>query len=415
MLIAANMTTQRSIAYVIGTIAILTLVGFVIAQIRKGKAEKGAEVELAANRKPYLSDDELETTKLTGALFGSTALLGVIALSLPLYWLAEPGRQAGAVKDYQHIFEERGLELYTTGAQCNTCHSGDTKGGSATFTVTDENGNYLDTVTWLAPGLDTVLLRFSEPEVREILTYGRPGTPMPAWGVKGGGPFTDQQMDNIIDYLWEKQTPPEEFQAGVDAAVAKWDKDLAERMTALRQKNVDAGVAEPAKGERLSKADELKLGEFLFNLNEGGSTSTDAVACARCHVAGYSYGKPWEPVSEIGTGRIAPNLVGIEQSITEQQHFALIYTGSDAGKQFGTIALGSGRMPGFGVNANHDTTYDLRRFGKAGMLSPEQIWAIVSYERSMSQIPYIMDAVSRAEATPTSTTTTTTAAPGGEG
>ena len=36
-------------------------------------------------------------------------------------------------------------------------------------------------VTWAAPALNTVLYRFDESEVRYILTYGRPGSPMSAW------------------------------------------------------------------------------------------------------------------------------------------------------------------------------------------------------------------------------------------
>ena len=56
-------------------------------------------------------------------------------------------------------------------------------------------------VNWKAPALNTVLLRYSREEVRYILTYGRPFSPMPAWGVKGGGPLNDQQLQNLIDYL----------------------------------------------------------------------------------------------------------------------------------------------------------------------------------------------------------------------
>ena len=401
MLIAANMTTQRSFAYVIGTIVLLALAGFVISHVRKGKAELGSEIELAPNRKRYLSDEELETTKLNWALWASAGLLAIVALSLPLYWLAEPGRQVGAVEDYQHIFTVRGEELYVTGAQCAKCHGADTGGGSTQFVITDQDGNYLDTVNWTAPPLNTVLLRFSEPEVREILTYGRPGTPMPAWGVKGGGPFTDQQMDNIIDFLWEKQLSPEEVTANIDKAVEKWDPGIAERMKAVRAEN--AGVADATKGKRLAKEDELRLGEFLFFMND--STTGNSVACARCHVAGASFGKPWGTIEEIGKGRIAPNLVGIEQTYTEVQHFNLVYTGSDYGKQFGSVAKGSGNMPGFGVNANNDTTYDLRKFGKAGMLSPEQIWSIVTFERNLSQQPAVVAAVTKEAAASTTTTT----------
>ena len=46
-----------------------------------------------------------------------------------------------------------------------------------------------------APALNTVLYRFSEDEVRYILAYGRPFSPMSPWGIAGGGPMNDQQID----------------------------------------------------------------------------------------------------------------------------------------------------------------------------------------------------------------------------
>jgi hypothetical protein len=36
------------------------------------------------------------------------------------------------------------------------------------------------------------------------------------------------------------------------------------------------------------------------------------------------------------------------------------------------------------VNANNGAADDVRQFGAEGMLSPEQVWAIVTYERNLS-------------------------------
>ena len=49
-----------------------------------------------ANRKPYLADEELEGQKLDRTLTFGLLGLFVVAVGLPLYWLAEPGRQDGA-------------------------------------------------------------------------------------------------------------------------------------------------------------------------------------------------------------------------------------------------------------------------------------------------------------------------------
>src|SRR3954469_18781355 len=103
----ALMTVQRSLAYAIAFVILAGGVLVVLTQMRKGKEELGSEIELAPNRKEYLPDEELEGPKLNKALWVSFGLLVVIALTLPLYWLAEPGREAGAVESYNEIFVER--------------------------------------------------------------------------------------------------------------------------------------------------------------------------------------------------------------------------------------------------------------------------------------------------------------------
>ncbi|HBX77577.1 MAG TPA: hypothetical protein DEG43_08020 [Acidimicrobiaceae bacterium] len=384
----ALMTTQRSVAYVIGAVIFIGAAFFIVSQMVKGRAELGSEIELAPNRKQYLPDEELEGPKLNAALWSAFGLLIIVALSLPLVWLGEPGREEGARKDFLHTFEHRGELLYSEGAQCVKCHGPEGSGGAASFVITDENGKYVDTVNWTAPALDTLMYRFSKAEVMDILNYGRPGTPMPAWGVVGGGPNTVQQLNNVIEYLWTVQLSPEEVRKRVDEAVAGIDADLAERMIATREANAaNANVIDgnSEEFERLSIADELQLGEILFSL-KGDSVGGNAFNCSRCHVAGDSYGKPWESIDTIARGRFGPDLVGIEQNLTEKQHYALVFTGSEAGKQYGASNIGSGRMPGFGVNANNGATDDRRKFGPAGIYSPEQIWAIVTYERNLSAV-----------------------------
>ena len=50
--------------------------------------EIGAELELAANRKPYLDDEQLEGPRLERVLLWGVLSLMVIGVGLPLYWLA---------------------------------------------------------------------------------------------------------------------------------------------------------------------------------------------------------------------------------------------------------------------------------------------------------------------------------------
>ena len=86
----------------------------------------------------------------------------------------------------------------------------------------------------------TVLWRFSEDEVRYILNYGRPGSPMQPWGVAGGGPYNTQQIDQIIDYLWTIQLPEAQMREELDGAVKRVDEGLYDRMMAVREENVAA-------------------------------------------------------------------------------------------------------------------------------------------------------------------------------
>lgn len=380
----ALMTTQRSVAYVIATVVFVGGAAYALAQMRKGKAELGSEIELAPNRKRYYEDEELEGKRLNRALWACLGLLMVIVLTLPLYWLAEPGRQDGAHEASIHLFQHRGEEMYIEGAQCVNCHGQAGSGGTTQFVITDENGNFVDQVTWTAPALDTVFYRFSVEEVKDILTYGRPGTPMPAWGVEGGGPNTTQQIDTVLEYLWTVQKTPEQVQAQIDDYIKAQDEGLYARMIAVREQN--DGVADPTSDEftRLSEEDEKWLGEILFYADDP-TLGGNAYSCARCHVPGASFGKAWQPVDVIAAGRFAYELMGIEDAYTEKEQFSLVYNGTAKDQPRANAGLGTGQMPGFGANPNDGAENDRRGFGPKGMLSPEQVWAVVTYTRNLTE------------------------------
>ncbi|MFZ2550234.1 MAG: cytochrome c [Candidatus Microthrix subdominans] len=420
-MLLAQQTTQRSIGLLVLVIVALGGVAYLVIQARKGRQEIGSEIELAANRKPYLDDDELETTKLDRSLMAAVGLLLLIAVALPLYWLAEPGRQAGAVKSFDEKFVEAGLEIYEQGAQCVNCHAAEGVGGVATFVITDEQGEFVDQVQWNAPALNTVLWRFSVDEVRYILNYGRPGTPMAAWGLPGGGPLTEQQIDQVIDYLWSVQLKPEEMTKEIDDAVSQIDKGLAQRMMDVRQVNEDKAAAysefsgtqktvadlplpvDPVQAKeagaeaedqglapderkfamsRLDEADELQLGEILFNLD----VASGAYSCARCHVPGAAYGQGGETFDDLQYGAMGPRLQGIETRSTPNEHFEFIMSGSEDGVKYFSRSVGSGKMPGFGLNPNADAE-GVPQLGTLGMYDPSQVWSVVTYERNLDRIP----------------------------
>lgn len=229
MLLAAS--TQRSIGYVILAIVFVGGLVYIFFNIRSAKAEVGSEIELAANRSPALLDEDLEGRRLDLALLANLVMLTIIAIALPFYWLGEPGREDGRNVDTARIFTNRGEDIYVNGAQCVSCHGAAGAGGSVTTSITDDDGGFVAQVVWKAPALNTLLSRHTEDEVLHTLNFGRNGV-MPAWGAGGGGPLTDQQLEEVIFYLRSIQIDEDTIRAEVDGGVLQrvreWIVDDAE-------------------------------------------------------------------------------------------------------------------------------------------------------------------------------------------
>lgn len=274
----------RGIGLTVAALVLVVYVGLFIRNIFVAKPELGSEMELAANRVTYLSDEELEGPKLDKSLSFALVLLGLSSVALPFYWLAEPGRQEGAIDAYQLNFESRGEGSYLTGAQCVNCHSAGGVGGTAPYVLQDADGQFIANASWTAPALNNLFNRYDEEEVTYILNYGRPGSPMAAWGTPGGGPLTTQQVQNIVEYLQTFQVqsldPIQISQAGDEAAVAAAQAEAAE-ITASIKAEIDRSLAA---GEFES------VGEATYNLGYFSGFQAGSLSCGRCHTAGWSLG-----------------------------------------------------------------------------------------------------------------------------
>ena len=326
--------------------------------VRGSRREVGAEQKLAANRKPYYDDEVLEGPRLERVQLLGLVFLVIITISLPLYWVLEPGRQAGAEFGFEKRFAKWGGRNFAStadgGFNCAGCHGGmSANGGVAEYSVTDPKTGEVKAVSWKAPALNTVLYKFSEEEIRFILNYGRPFSPMSAWGTIGGGPLNEQSIDNLVDYMASIQIPQE-------------------NCTSTRSKlnpTCDGGrLPEEKNAEIIAEAERLiaagtygSLGEALFNLDLGSG----AYSCARCHTKGWSYGDP----QTTGGGAFGPNLTGgstVRQFPSADEMVAFLKAGSEYGKRYGEQGQGSGRMPAFGQ-----------------IYTDEQIRAIVDYVRGL--------------------------------
>ncbi len=388
-------STVKSIGAVIAVLTGIGFVWYVAANIRAGRDEVASEIELAPNRKPYYDDEGLEGPRLTSALSTGLVLLAVVAVGLPLYWLNEPARMDGAIEMFDDTFVHRGERLFAPTAEggynCAGCHGAGGVGASAPFTLTDADADFVASVTWQAPAIDTVLLRYSRDEVRDILIYGRPGTPMPAWGLEGGGPLTSQQIDELLSYLDSIQITSEEAQAQVEDAI-RADLDLP-----------DDGVidyADPA------------VGKAIFNLGLDSGAAGGAYSCARCHTKGASIVKGSQQPANAdlsdfvgfpdGSGAFGFSLlepVVPRQFLTVDDLVKFLRKGSEFGQLYGQRGQGSGRMPGFGDNPNHPAEND-------GMFSDDMIKAVACYEASLTGKP-VTGCAAPAEPRDDSATTTT--------
>jgi cytochrome c553 len=371
-------STVTVVGAVIAAIIVIGFVVYVIVNIHSGRPVAGSEMELAPNRKPYLDDEELETSKLNSTLRWALISLVIVAVGLPLYWLNEPSRMSGAVDGFQDKFVSRGEEAYTEGSQCENCHGPDGTGGQAPFTITDAENRFVAQVNWRAPALDTVLLRYSEEEVTFVINWGRPFSPMPGWGAAvNKGPLNEQQISDIIAYLESIQLSPEEAQRQAQIA-------LAEELGLLEPGESDDDAIDAALAE--IDYQDTETGRALFNLEVAGG----AYACARCHTRGWSIiPDSIEPADADlsdyrgfpdGSGALGPNLTGVlvpRQFASVEELALFVSTGSIEGEAYGKNGIGSGKMPGFGDNPN---TEDVEN---DGMMTPEMLEAIARYEASL--------------------------------
>jgi mono/diheme cytochrome c family protein len=353
-------STSTSIAWIILLISLVGWIIYAIFNVRAGRAEIGSEIQLAANRKPYYDDEVLEGRRLERVQFIGILFLSVITVALPLYWVLEPHRQEEAQFGFEKRFTEWGATLFAPtadgGYNCAGCHGGmKATGGVAAYSVTDPKTGEVKAVSWKAPALNTVMYRYSEDEVRFILNYGRPFSPMSAWGTVGGGPMNDQSIQTLIDYLKSIQIPQENC---TESGTRSYYNPtcLDGKLPAATNKDI------MAEAQRLVDAGTYgSLGEALFNLD----LNSGAYSCARCHTKGWSYGEP----QTTGGGALGPNLTGgstIRQFPNQTDMIEFLKVGSELGKRYGEQGQGSGRMPAFGQ------TY-----------TDEQLKLIVEYVRSL--------------------------------
>jgi mono/diheme cytochrome c family protein len=222
--------TVRHVLIGLNLVAVIAIAGYLIWAVLSPK--RAPDETLPANLTEFYPDEELEGRRLERVQGWALLFAAVVAVALPLYWLHEPARQSEAINYFDENAAERGEVLFSNAAmpkyesatslQCANCHGLKGQGGPVPFQVPGEGA-----VVWHAPPLNTVLLRLNEdPDciniddratltcaVTDVITNGRPGTPMQPWGVDGGGPKNDQSIQDLVAYIRSIQLTPEQAQA----------------------------------------------------------------------------------------------------------------------------------------------------------------------------------------------------------
>ncbi len=274
---------------------IVILLVFLFRGYLQSRDEAGSEIALAANRKEYLSDEELEGPKLDRALTFALIFLLILSTAFTMYMVAEPGRAENAQEGRQAGFARAGETLYNE--NCAACHSAGGTGGSAPYVLQDADGQFIRQTSWKAPAINNVMNRFSEEEVRHVLNYGRPGSPMAAWGTPGGGPMTVQDITKLIAYLDSINVQSLD---NADIMLAGTE-DPNDAETAEAQALADeAEKAIRAEVERSLESGEFEtLGEAVFNLGLYSEYEGGALSCARCHTGGWSIAQSVEAKTKV--------------------------------------------------------------------------------------------------------------------
>ncbi len=228
--------------------------GIFLARTRRPR-RPGGVLGIPQAMRPGEPDETLEGPRVERLLVGGLLATLATALFIPIYWLPEADRQEAFAERFEEESLERGQliakappelpeeadpqvfraaeKALALGMGCENCHGKVVEDDTDTPDVDESEdslagglvaGGFTDPATgklvsYQAPPLQNVFQRWDEEVVRFTIERGRPGTPMPTWGVEFGGPMTDQMIDDVMAYLQSlpgNQTGPEPLSEGCE-------------------------------------------------------------------------------------------------------------------------------------------------------------------------------------------------------
>ena len=265
--------TGNVVAVIAVVVGIVWLGVLFVSAIRN----RGSE-EVPHNLRPGTTDQEMETRRLETGQKAAIAFSAFLALSLPIYFLTEPARQEGFVEQFDEESVERGAHLVEEFA-CFSCHGPEGVGGTASYIEKRSGVN----VAWSAPSLNDVGYRYDDDELNFWVTFGRGNTPMPAWGLAGGGPLNEAQVVDVVNYLGTIQIPQveavNEVPSPVTVELTKLENaDAIVAAAILAQAQVVAEVKQAPKDSEFLEPLAEQADEVLDGAEEGIDTDDDGLS-----------------------------------------------------------------------------------------------------------------------------------------
>lgn len=274
------------VVIVLAVVAGIVWLGLMLVSALRNRS--GVE-EVPPNLKPGIDDQQLETRRLEGGQKAAIAFSAFLAIAFPLYFLGEPARQEGFVEEFSQEQIARGAHIVEE-FKCFDCHGPLGAGGSAQY-VEKRSGV---TVSWTAPSLDDVLYRYNTDEVVFWVTYGRGNTPMPAWGVAGGGPMNENQVADVVAYLSsiqkDQQAAVDETPGVIEAQLSRLDNAEATVAEAIvNQKQLVAEIKQAPDDRAAIQPLADKAKQILDTADEGIDTDADGLSdSAEAELSGIS-------------------------------------------------------------------------------------------------------------------------------
>jgi mono/diheme cytochrome c family protein len=172
----------------------LVLVALLLPVLVLAEMWRTRRIELPPDAPDTQLDPVLSTSGMSRKIVFAMVALAEAFLLLVAYTANEPFRQSQARELQLEYMQEQGAHHFVL--YCMACHGPTGRG-------------YLENVDLVGKPLNRADLQSTDPDERranvrmiyQTIENGRPGTPMPAWGVANGGPLNYAMINELVELI----------------------------------------------------------------------------------------------------------------------------------------------------------------------------------------------------------------------